>query len=372
MTETSTPGTPEGEGSKEKTEESSGIGPGAGRVSRTGIVLTMLYVLLASVFLLYMLLKVWPAESVATGTAAMTLPTATTSPSPGPAGRPTAPSPTPGASPQPTAAGSPTATPSPQPTAARSPSASPSPLSTATETPSAGASPQASPTASPTEEPREQADLVSFFSGRWEIPPEKRLLLIVILAGALGSLLHALRSLAWYVGNRELRWSWLAMYVLLPFAGALLAVVFYFVIRAGFGGNPAVTGHFGFAAFSALIGLFSEQAIQRLKLVAETMLSKVEPGEDHKAPPSTAPTVLSVAPDVGGTAGNDAVTITGTNFAAGAKVSFGDGEATEVKIVSDKKITAKTPAHSAGPVDIVVTNPDGQKGTLSGKFTYRQ
>lgn len=367
MSETPSPGTPQGEGSPEKREDSSG-GPGAGPVSRAGIAAAMLYVLVASVFVLYVLLKVWPTEAATTGTPATARQAGTASPTPGPGGRSPSPSPTASLSPQATPTQSPTATPSPQPTPAGSLTPSPSPQATATLSPSPGSSPNASPSG------EEQAgQTVSFFFGSYEIPPEMRLLLIVMLAGALGSLVHGLRSLSWYVGNRELRWSWLAMYVLLPFVGALLAVVFYFVIRAGFGGNQAATGHFGFAAFSALIGLFSEQAIQRLKLVAETMLSKVDPGEDHKAPPGAAtPNVLSVAPEEGGIAGNDAVTITGTNFAAGAKVSFGSVEATEVKFVSSNKITAKTPAHAAGPVDVVVTNPDGQKGTLSGKFTYRQ
>jgi hypothetical protein len=84
----------------------------------------------------------------------------------------------------------------------------------------------------------------------------------VILAGALGSLIHAVRSVYWYVGNRELVWSWLAKYVVLPFLGAALAVVFYFVIRGGFFSPQAgfeQTSPFGFAALAAMVGMFSEQ-----------------------------------------------------------------------------------------------------------------
>src|SRR6202035_4995943 len=36
----------------------------------------------------------------------------------------------------------------------------------------------------------------------------------IIMLGALGGVLHALRSLYWYVGNRNLKRSWLLMYFL--------------------------------------------------------------------------------------------------------------------------------------------------------------
>jgi hypothetical protein len=42
------------------------------------------------------------------------------------------------------------------------------------------------------------------------------------------------------------------------------------------------------------------------------------------------PTVSSVSPNNGPVAGGTGVTITGTNFAAGATVKFGNGSATNV------------------------------------------
>jgi hypothetical protein len=85
-----------------------------------------------------------------------------------------------------------------------------------------------------------------------------------------------------------------------------------------------------------------------------------------------APTVSSVAPVTGLIAGGTSITITGTNFAAGASlgVSVGGVAATNVQVVSATKITAKTPAHAAGVANIVVTNGDGQTATLSGAFTF--
>ena len=82
------------------------------------------------------------------------------------------------------------------------------------------------------------------------------------------------------------------------------------------------------------------------------------------------PTVSSVSPNSGSTAGGTAVTITGTNFAAGATVTFGGTAATNVVVVNSTTITATTPAGSAGAVTVTVTNPSGQSGSLASGFTY--
>ena len=124
---------------------------------------------------------------------------------------------------------------------------------------------------------------VAFLFWTLSVSDEVRLIFIVAMAGALGSLVHALRSLYWYVGNRELVFSWLAMYVLLPFVGSTLGLVFYFVIRGGFFSPEATieqTSPFGFAGLGALVGMFTEQAVLKLKEVAETLLSKPQEGRD--------------------------------------------------------------------------------------------
>lgn len=71
------------------------------------------------------------------------------------------------------------------------------------------------------------------FGHELEIADEVRLLMLVICAGALGSLVHGLRSIYWYIGNRNLIWSWVPKYLLLPVSGAILSVIFYFVFRGG-------------------------------------------------------------------------------------------------------------------------------------------
>ena len=83
-----------------------------------------------------------------------------------------------------------------------------------------------------------------------------------------------------------------------------------------------------------------------------------------------APTVTSVSPNSGSTGGGTGVTITGTNFVSGATVKFGGTSATNVAVASSTSITAKTPGHTAGAVTVVVTNSDGQNGTLNNGYTY--
>ncbi len=87
-------------------------------------------------------------------------------------------------------------------------------------------------------------------------------------------------------------------------------------------------------------------------------------------PVNPAPTVTSISPLSGTTAGGTAVTITGTGFLAGASVTIGGSGATNVSVVSSNSITATTPAHAAGVVAVKVTNTDGKSSTLNNGFTY--
>lgn len=82
-----------------------------------------------------------------------------------------------------------------------------------------------------------------------------------------------------------------------------------------------------------------------------------------------APTVTAVSPNTGSTAGGGTVTITGTGFVATPTVTFGGTSASRT-FVSSTTLTATVPAHAAGIVNVVVTNPDTQSGTLSNGFAY--
>ncbi len=82
-----------------------------------------------------------------------------------------------------------------------------------------------------------------------------------------------------------------------------------------------------------------------------------------------APTISSVSPTSGTTAGGQTITIAGTNLTGTSVVSFGGVAATNVVVVSDSQITAVTPAHAAGAVDVAVTTPGGTVIAVGG-FIY--
>jgi hypothetical protein len=61
------------------------------------------------------------------------------------------------------------------------------------------------------------------------------------------------------------------------------------------------------------------------------------------------------------------VSIIGSGFLPGAIVTFG-GLQTVSNVVTNERISATVPALPPGPVDVVVRNPDGQRGTLAAAF----
>lgn len=82
-----------------------------------------------------------------------------------------------------------------------------------------------------------------------------------------------------------------------------------------------------------------------------------------------APSISGIDPASGPSNGGTTVTIAGSNFQAGATVKFGGTAATVVSVTSSS-ISATTPAHAPGDVDVVVTNPDLQSATLVDGFDY--
>ncbi len=92
--------------------------------------------------------------------------------------------------------------------------------------------------------------------------------------------------------------------------------------------------------------------------------------------------VTSVVPDVGPTAGGTSVTITGQGFtgvSCPSGVTFGGVAATACTVTNDTTIHATSPAHAAGTVDVIVTNPslnetpaslDSSPAVVQDQFTY--
>ena len=118
---------------------------------------------------------------------------------------------------------------------------------------------------------------VTYFGASIQVSTTTLFFTIVALAGALGGLVHTLRSFSMYVGTRYLRWSWIPFNLLLPAVGALGGTVFYLVFRGGlFSTSTSATdaNPYGFTAVAALVGLFSEQAVEKLRQLAREMFAE--------------------------------------------------------------------------------------------------
>jgi len=143
-------------------------------------------------------------------------------------------------------------------------------------------------------------------TGKGTGPEEASVLTMVILLGALGGSLHLVSSLVMFIGNRQLKRSWLPYYLAMPFTGAGLAPSVYMLLRVGLI-NPSgtATGGTGLSglnfiaiyAFAVLTGLFSRVALDKLGEIFGTIFkTQAPPSKDPLA--SKKPTSSST-PDAG-------------------------------------------------------------------------
>jgi len=85
--------------------------------------------------------------------------------------------------------------------------------------------------------------------------------------------------------------------------------------------------------------------------------------------PAGPPVVTSVSPNTGSRLGGNTVTVTGSAFVSGAKVSFGATLSLSVTFVSATSLTVVVPS-GVGVVPVIVQNPDLQSGQLPSGYTY--
>lgn len=126
---------------------------------------------------------------------------------------------------------------------------------------------------------------VEYFFGRITLymPMEARLILLVILAGALGSCIHLGTSFVFFLGKGELKQSFAGWYMLRPFIGASLAALFYFAFRGVlFTATPSDFNLYGVVAIAALAGMFAKQATEKLREVFDKIFMPVQDIEKEK------------------------------------------------------------------------------------------
>ena len=205
--------------------------------------------------------------------------------------------------------------------------------------------------------------ILHFLDFEWPITRDLQLLLMVLCAGALGTFVHAVGSLADYIGNQKTISSWFWWYITRPFLGATMALIFYAVLRGGFltgtAADVRVVNPFGAIAVAALVGMFSDKASLKLKEIFDTLFKS----DDKRTGKLAGPVVTRL---------NPATVRSATGQPLEIKI-LGDrlGKTTAVKVngaerkpdaVSEKEVTLKLTVDdtkNAGQVKISVVTPDG-------------
>ncbi len=212
---------------------------------------------------------------------------------------------------------------------------------------------------------------ISLFWITYITTPDTALILLVALASALGSYVHAATSFGGYVGNRTLTRSWTWWYLLRFWIGIAIAVIFYFALRGGFlvaDGSSSELNPYGIAALAGMTGLFSKQATDKLNEVFVTLF-RVAPefGDEARADSmvSPRPRITSLDPPNVPSEVTEAqpVTVRGERFVPGSVVRVSPrGEERETTYGGPDTLTVELrPEDLAEPgtLQLSVFNPDG-------------
>jgi hypothetical protein len=93
-------------------------------------------------------------------------------------------------------------------------------------------------------------------------------------------------------------------------------------------------------------------------------------GLDDISVTAAPPTLSSVSPASGPAAGGTTVAISGSGFQTHATVAFGSLAAASVVFNATSNLAAVTPPGAVGPVNVAITNADGQLAVLTNGFIF--
>ena len=211
--------------------------------------------------------------------------------------------------------------------------------------------------------------LLRLFIREWTVTREMQLLLMVLFAGALGSLVHAVQSLADFIGNRTAITSWFWWYITRPFLGGALAFIVYAVVRGGFltgsAADARIINPFGAIAVAALVGMFADKATQKLAELFDTLFKTT----DTRGGKLAAPVIDRLDPPtvVTGTQTPVVVKIVGDRLGAARTVKI-DGRESTPDTISDKEVAVSLePAEIAasGQLSISVVTADSTSPSVT-------
>jgi hypothetical protein len=218
------------------------------------------------------------------------------------------------------------------------------------------------------------APLAARFVGDW------RLLVFVMLMGALGSMLYFSSSFVAYVGNRTFRSSWLWFYIARPFVGGALAVIFFFIAGSGFLNSAASAGNLmTIGVIAALVGLFSDRAVRKLSDVFDVIVATRDERDDKlrqskadekgtaagtKPQQGTSPKITSTEPPEIVKGSPAKLTVKGQNF-NNYKVSVNDGAPADPEQPTHESFRIPLTAEQTAGDKVTITVTNGDKTSSS-------
>lgn len=125
------------------------------------------------------------------------------------------------------------------------------------------------------------------------------LLIMVGVAGFLGSMIHISASFTSYIGAGKFRKSWILWYCVKPFTAAALAIAVYFVFRGGFlnmSDDSSNINIYGLMTISILSGLFTDRTTLKLKEVFEVLFRPKDDRPDQLKNGGLKVTAVDAAP----------------------------------------------------------------------------
>jgi hypothetical protein len=114
---------------------------------------------------------------------------------------------------------------------------------------------------------------------------------VAAFAGAVGASIYAIeRFIQHAIKDKDFGQSYTSWYVLRPLQGSLLALMFYLLLRggllalgAGTGENAGTLDLYGLASICAMVGLFSKDAMERLRQTFQTLFATKEPSSQAQS-----------------------------------------------------------------------------------------
>jgi len=191
------------------------------------------------------------------------------------------------------------------------------------------------------------------------------LLILVALMGFLGNIVHIASSFTAFIGNGTFKRSWILWYFVKPFTAAALAIIVYFIIRAGFlsyGTGAAGVSLYGVLSLSALAGLFTDSATLKLKEIFEVIFKPKDERQDKLVEPEI--TITSISPLSIPPTDESTITLTGTNLdSSGIKITLDGNEIKPVTVAKDSIVIKYKPTQAAittAKAVLVLTDKSGK------------